>query len=693
MLKRKTSSLFCTLISLLVFNSSVFAQESDSLRTINMDEVVISANKTEKPFVELTVPAKIISKKDIENSGHSRLDEIIREQVGIVTVPGFGGIEGVQLQGIDPEYTLILIDGMPLIGRVAGILDLSRISLGSVERIEIIKGASSSLYGSEALGGVINIITNKGEENEGFKSNLYYQYGSFKTQDFLTDILFNKNNITLYGNFNYYSSDGYDLIDSDDQKTVEAYNNLTLGLGFAYDMKSLGKIDLNTKIFRETRDGTIFLTSPGVNKESETHEENLYVKYTNDISKNVSLDVDLYRTTYINDEEQVSSNNIPNTNTFNQTLDRLDIRFKHSTSSGSYYTVGFGFDKETLERTNISSKPIHNSRFLYFQYDWNTSEKLNLVSGLRYDDHKQYNSQVSPKVSFKYNLSDKMYFKGSFGYGYKTPDFRQLYLNFSNSSSGYIVLGTKVIDGVVKELQDSNSLIFYNDIFNSNLTAESSNSYNLGLHYYANPSFPIELNLFRNNIFNLIETNIVGRKTNGQTIYSYSNLNKAYTQGAEIQGSYNPIKKLSIKLGYQLLYAKDIKAMDDFKSEIVYARDPVSKQSFQLSQSDYFGLYGRSRHQINLNLNYYMNQNKDNINFRINYRGKYALVDSNNNSYLDKYDKFINGHILTNLTYNKKISKKISFQVSIKNLLGYKDVENLLNNPGRSYSLKVKFNN
>ena len=371
----------------------------------------------------------------------------------------------------------------------------------------------------------------------------------------------------------------------------------------------------------------------------------------------------------------------------------MDIRFKHSTSSGSYYTVGFGFDKETLERTNISSNPKHNSLFLYFQYDWNTSEKLNLVSGLRYDDHKQYNSQVSPKVSFKYDLSNKLYFKGSFGYGYKTPDFRQLYLNFSNSSSGYIVLGTKVIDAVVKELQDSNSLIFYNEIFDSNLTAESSNSYNLGLHYYANPSFPIEINLFRNNIFNLIETNIVGRKTNGQTIYSYANVNKAYTQGAEIQGSYNPIKKLSIKLGYQLLYAKDIKAMDDFKSEIVYARDPVSKQSFQLSQSDYFGLYGRSRHQVNLNLNYYMNQNKDNINFRINYRGKYALVDSNNNSYLDKYDKFINGHILTNLTYNKKISKKISFQVSIKNLLGYKDVENLLNNPGRSYSLKVKFNN
>ena len=692
MLHIKISSLvYIITLLILVINSSVFGQEVDSLKTIKMNEVVVSANKTEKPFVEVTVPAKIISKKEIQNSGHSRLDEIIREQIGIVTVPGFGGVEGVQLQGIDPEYTLILIDGMPLIGRVAGILDLSRISLGSIERIEIIKGASSSLYGSEALGGVINIITSKGQKNEGIEGQVYYQYGSFKTQDFATDILFKKRNLTLKGNFNYYSSDGYDLIDNDDQKTVEAYNNITLGLGFIYDMNVLGKIDLNTNLFDEKRDGTIFLTSPGDNKESNTHEKSILIKYSNNILKNVSIDIDLYRTNYINDEEQIGSNNIINTNNFNQTLNRLDIRFKHSTSSGSYYTVGFGYDKESLERTNISLSPKHNSRFLYFQYDWNINKKLNLVSGLRFDNHKNYNSQISPKVSFKYDMSDKLFFKGSFGYGYKTPDFRQLYLNFANSSSGYIVLGTKVIDDVVRRLQDNNELIFYNEIFNSNLTAENSNSYNFGIQYYINPSFPIEINLFRNNIFNLIETNIVGRKTNGQTIYSYSNLNKAYTQGAEIQGIYSPIKKLNLKLGYQLLFAKDIKAIGDFKSEIVFARDPISKQSFQLTSNDYFGLFGRSRHQVNLNINYYMNQNKDNLNFRINFRGKHALVDSNNNSYLDRYDKFINGHFLTNLSYNKFISKNIEIQMFIKNLLGYRDVDNLQNIPGRIYSFKLKF--
>ena len=670
----------------------LFGQNSDSIKTINMKEVMVSANKTEKPFVELTVPAKIISRAEIENSGHSRLNDIISEQVGIITVTGFGGSEGVQLQGIDPEYTLILIDGLPIIGRVAGILDLSRISLGSVERIEIIKGASSSLYGSEALGGVINIITNK-EKEDGFNNKIYYQYGTFKTQDLLADISFKKDKFTTFGNLNYYSSDGYDLVEGDGQKTVEAFNNYTGTIGISYDMNALGNLNVNYKSFTEERDGTIFITSPGVENKSETNENNISLKYQKDLSKSVSLNIDYYKTGYINKEEQIDQNNNLRNNNFDQTLNRLDIRFKHNTSTGSYYTIGFGYDKELLERTNISVKPKHNSQFIYFQYDWNKNDRFNLVSGIRYDNHNKYSSQISPKVSFKYDFSENLNLKGSFGYGYKTPDFRQLYLNFSNSTSGYIVLGTSVIDDVITELQSNNDLVFYNDQFTTDLTAENSNSYNLGLQYFITPEIPLDINLFRNNIYNLIETNIVGRKTNGQTIYSYSNVDKAFTQGMEVQGSWNPIKKLSLKGGYQLLFAKDNNAIDEFKSGIVFARDPITKQSFELQSDDYFGLYGRSRHQLNLSFNFYMNQNKDNISMRLNYRSKFGLVDTNNNSFLDRYDSFIKGHVLSNITFNKTITKNLSFQIFIKNILNYKDVVNLVNNPGRIYNFKVILNN
>ncbi len=677
---------------IVISNINVFSQNEDSIKTIEMKEVMVSANKTEKPFVELTVPAKIISKKEIENSGHSRLDEIISEQVGIITVPGFGGSEGVQLQGIDPEYTLILIDGLPVIGRVAGTLDLSRISLASVEKIEIIKGASSSLYGSEALGGVINIITRK-VKDEGFKKNVYYQYGSYNTQDILTDISFRKNKFAVFGNINRYSSNGYDLIEGDGQKTVEAFQNITGNLGLYYNMNKLGNLNLNYKLFEEDRDGTVFITSPGIENKSETNENNISLIYQNKLSKSVDLNIDIYKTKYLNKEQQVVPNGIINENNFDQSLSRVDVRLKHSTGSGSYYTIGFGYDNEKLERTNISIKPEHKSQFLYFQYDWKTNNKFNLVSGIRYDSHNKYSSQLSPKVSFKYDFSEDLNLKGSFGYGYKTPDFRQLYLNFSNSTSGYIVLGVSVIDEVITELQNNNELMFYDELFTTNLLAENSNSYNLGLQYYVTPDIPLEINLFRNNIYNLIETNIVGRKTNGQTIYSYSNVNKAFTQGIEIQGSWNPIKILTLDGGYQLLYAKDIEAIESFQSGTVFARDRITKQSFELKSNDYFGLYSRSRHQLNLGVSFIINQIRDNINLRFNYRGKFGLVDTNNNSFLDRYDNFIKGHVLSNISFNKVITKNISFQIFIKNIFNYKDEVNLVNNPGRIYNFKVILNN
>ena len=80
---------------------------------------------------------------------------------GLITVDDFGGVKGIQMQGLDSQYTLILIDNQPIVGRSAGTLDLDRISVGNIQQIEIVRGASSSLYGNEALAGVINIITRK----------------------------------------------------------------------------------------------------------------------------------------------------------------------------------------------------------------------------------------------------------------------------------------------------------------------------------------------------------------------------------------------------------------------------------------------------------------------------------------------------------------------------------------------------
>lgn len=128
------------------------------------NEIVVTATRTEKKLGNVAVPVTLISSKQIAQAGSVRLADILQEQAGLYITTGFGA--GVQMQGLNPDYTLILLNGEPLVGRTAGILDLNRITVGNIKQIEIVKGPSSSLYGSEAMAGVINIITTTPIKNE-----------------------------------------------------------------------------------------------------------------------------------------------------------------------------------------------------------------------------------------------------------------------------------------------------------------------------------------------------------------------------------------------------------------------------------------------------------------------------------------------------------------------------------------------
>ncbi|MEY4702123.1 MAG: hypothetical protein RIR96_20, partial [Bacteroidota bacterium] len=135
--------------------------QTDSLKPDykSLNEIVVTSNKREVLENRVSVPVQIIKGKTILQAGSLRLKDILQEQAGLYLTNGFG--TGVQMQGLNPDYTLILLNGEPLIGRTAGVLDLNRIGSSNIKRIEIVKGPASSLYGSEAMAGVINIITEK----------------------------------------------------------------------------------------------------------------------------------------------------------------------------------------------------------------------------------------------------------------------------------------------------------------------------------------------------------------------------------------------------------------------------------------------------------------------------------------------------------------------------------------------------
>jgi outer membrane receptor for ferrienterochelin and colicins len=171
-----------------VFTHTASAQmKTDSLSKV-LDEVVVTATRTENKVSNVPLPIQVISAKSIQFSGSQKLIDILQMQTGLVIANNplgtalqgypnpFG--DGIQMQGLDPAYTLILVNGEPLIGRNAGIINLGRIAVGNIKQIEIIRGPATCLYGSDALAGVINIITEDPVKNS---LNLQTHYATNNT--------------------------------------------------------------------------------------------------------------------------------------------------------------------------------------------------------------------------------------------------------------------------------------------------------------------------------------------------------------------------------------------------------------------------------------------------------------------------------------------------------------------------------
>ena len=675
----------------------------DSILSQQLDEVIVTATRTERQLSSLPLPVTLVGKKQIIKSGTVRLNEILNEQTGIITVADESGFQGVQIQGIASDYILILIDGVPLVGRSAGNFDLSRLTVGNIKQIEVIKGPASSLYGSEALGGVINIITEK-PKTEDLSGYASYRIGSFTQQDINLDLkqAFKK---FRYGFFaNRFSSNGYDLNEDVEGQTVNPFTNYTLNGRLYYDFNDKLSLFTSARFYDQNQDAGFTLDSIQYEGDTKEREWNTHARLDHKWTPNLTMAYELYYTNYIATELLADpiSTDVLSDSDFNQKLFRPEVRGSYTFASkkenntglqNGTLTAGMGIQLDELDRTYFDETVNFTSQYLYAQYDFNPIEKLNIIAGARFDNHSEYNNQFSPKLALRYQLNNNLSIKGSVGYGFKAPDFRQLYFDFTNSAVGYTVLGYNVALDKLQELVEQEqilSVLVTEDELDKPLEAESSIGYNLGFnlkHGRGNT----EVNFFRNDFKNLIDTRIIARKINGQNVFSYMNFDEIYTTGFEINSSYKITDELNISAGYQLLYAFDKQKKQDVADNQVFVRDAASGQSVALSQSDYFGLVNRSRHNANFKVYYDIPSASTNVNMRVLYRSKYAQYDTNGNDLIDNYDtSFIDGFVTVNAAVSKTFYSDFTLQVGANNLLDYTD-NNIPTMPGIQGYLKLNY--
>nr|MBI1228915.1 TonB-dependent receptor [Cytophagales bacterium] len=649
-----------------------------------LGEVVVAATRTDRSVENLPMPVTIIGNEQIQETGGMRLSEVLREQTGLQVVNNHGS--GLQMQGLSSDYILILLDGEPLIGRTAGNFDLDRISVSNIERIEVLRGPSSAIYGSEAMAGVINIVTKTSQQR--FSATLESRYRTFNTVDMGAEVGFNKDDWSLYAYFNRFSTDGFDLNPEVIGKTQSPFTANTAQFKIG---KKLNKWDFKLySRFYDERSANVMEVRGG--------SERRLADLTGE-----RLDLNLNPTIRFTPNEKWlltlrSMSSVFETNTkmrfqenlelldnqdFRQIYHRTEVQVDHQVAKNQLLTVGAGHLIESVSATRYDDNNRFDAGYLFLQHQWDPTEKWNIVSGVRGDLHSQYGGRISPKLSGMYAFNDKFSWQLSVGAGFKAPDFRQLLLNFNNASAGYYVFGATLVQDGIEQLQSQGlaQQILIDPAQFGTLKAETSTAINTGFRWKLSNDLLITGNFFQNFISNLIETAPVARLTSGQNAFSYFNVSSVITRGTEVDWTYRIADNLEVSVGYMYLDARDMDVLAKIDEGEIFKRD-AQNRTRRVTRGEYGGLFNRSRHSGNVKVTYQEPFSGINASLRAIYRGRFGFGDINGNLILDDPSEYARGLTSWNLSINKTFNSGVMLEAGGFNLLNQINLFDPTN-PGR----------
>lgn len=671
---------------LLILGLTVNAQDTAE---VFLDEVVVTATRSQRKLSNVAVPTTLISQKQIEQSGSLRLQDILSEQTGLFITQAFG--KGLQMQGLSSDYTLVLLNGEPLIGRMSGVLDLSRIAVGNIRKIEIVKGPSSSLYGSEALAGVVNIITDKPAAD---RLSASLRLGRFNTLDGSLNASLKRNKFSAAAFINSNSSEGFRSLPYSNLKTVEPFWRSTNQIDASYQFSAKSKLTWIGRYNSEVISNTIAVQNVGqtiLSKGKEWNRDiNLNPVFSNKITDKLKTQLRGYLADFSSIQRlDVKGNSRNYDDEFRQRFYRLENQTEITLNNRLNINIGGGYVYEQVRSNrydSLSTNRYNQIGYVFTQTEWVPTNKLNLILGLRYDANQYYASVLSPKLALKFDLNERVLFTASVGRGFKAPDFRQLYLNFTNiAAGGYAVFGSLVAKEEIDRLTIDRQIESLTPSFFklTDLSPETSYGLNAGMQYKASAFLNFKINLFRNDINNLILTDLVAYKNNGGQIFSYLNISKAFTQGGEFDFSWVK-KQWQLSGGYQFLITADKGVLNQLRSGKVFTRDIVSGISRKMDRSEYAGLPQRSTHMLNVKI---FRQWGDEwfASLRYIYRSKWGVQDMDGNGLINRDDEFARGFIQMNVSIGKTFSNGMRMMVGVDNLLNYKDEVNLPTMPGANW--------
>lgn len=662
---------------------------------LDFPPVVVTGTRSEKTPHSSPIATRVVAMPEIRNQGATDLRDVLAEQPGLNIVQDFSG-SGVQVQGFDPDYTLILIDGSPVIGRVAGTLELSRFAVGNIERVEIVKGPTSSLYGSEALAGVINLITR--EPRPPFGVTLTGKYGELSSSDASANLEVRNGRFGGSFFYNRKSRAHYDLNPQTISWTAPDFTDHTVSSKWLWTFSERTNLTLNGRLFLQDQTGLTGLQVDSTIVRSDDRSDlidwNLSPALEWRASPRTKLTGKIYFSRYTVDTRLAAQDGsrIFDVTHFDQTYRQAEAQMDVIFSSKHLLKIGSGGIFESVEADRIAQGRRRTQNYLAFlQHEWLPHRALDIIAGARIDAHSDYDPHFSPKLAALWRAHKGCQLRAGFCSGFKAPSFSQLYLDFTNPQVGYSVFGSTGVRESLQALIARGEIreLFIDPATLKQLEAESATALNFSIDAQPFEFLHLRANLFRNDVRDLIDTQPIARKTNNQSGFTYFNLNRVYTQGLELETRLAWGQTVELALGYQYVVAKDKEVVNRLeRGEIT--KTGSSGRVRPVLPEEYGGLFNRSRNSGTARLKLKM-ANGLTANLRTIMRGKYGLFDLNGNGILDDASEYASPYALVNLHVSYPLTKNVEIAAGAENLTDYIDDQSLAGAPGRLLYARLNF--
>ena len=400
-----------------LFTANVFAD--NELKT---SDVFVTATRTPIAKKNVIADTTTINEEEIERAGSSSLTDLLQRQPGIeiYNSGGQGKVSSLHIRGSESDHVVVLIDGLRVNQATSGLTAFENIPLSQIEKIEILRGASSSLYGAGAIGGVIQIFTKKGVP--GFKPYAAIGYGRYDTRTAQAGIRAGNDSTNYAINISSLSTDGFSALKANDaiHKDKDGYSNLSLS----------GSI--NHKFNQDNSISLIFLKSQGHNKydnrfatsfidyKNKMDTQTFSVNLTNKITNNWQSDFKVGQSKYEYSDFKGASWD-PNISDQNQLswLNNIQLPI------GSLLFL-YDYQKEKIKASEDYTKKNRNNSGYMIGYLLNKDDH-NFQVNYRFDDNSAYGKFNTGNFGYGYKLNEKWLLAGSFGTAFRAPNFMDLY--------------------------------------------------------------------------------------------------------------------------------------------------------------------------------------------------------------------------------------------------------------------------